>query len=290
MKKLCFIGGDMRQIRVVNNLSEIFPVIKVYGFSADKKQFSENVEIYEDIKDAIIDSDVVICPLPYSTDGETINAPFFDKPIYIEDLLKVIKKNELLLVGKKDSKLEKLTEFYKVRCIDYLEREELAVLNAVPTAEGAIETAMRETPFTLNGSKVLILGNGRIGKVLAKMLCGIGADVTACVRKYKDAAYCRAMGYGRIFFSELSEKICEYNVIFNTVPTMVIDESEIKKIKSDAVIIDLASKPGGVNFKITEKYKVKTIWALSLPGKAAPDTAGDFIAETIINIIRELEV
>lgn len=290
MNKLCFIGGDKRQIRVINRLSGLFPGIKIYGFDKITGEFSERINVCRNLEETIQESDIIVCPLPYSIDGENIYTPYSENNINIEEVFESSDKTQTILVGKADERLNSLVEAYKIRCIDYLEREELAVLNAVPTAEGAIEIAMRETPFTISGSNCLILGNGRIGKVLAKMLSGIGAKVTVCVRKHKDIAYCQAMGYKCILFKELLKKVSNYNVIFNTVPFLVLGEDELRNTQKDSIIIDLASKPGGVDFDVAEKLKIKTIWALSLPGKVAPNTAGDYVAETINNIINEMEV
>lgn len=255
-----------------------------------ENQFNDNVVICQNLKEAISGADIIICPLPYTADGENIYTPYSKNIIKIEEVLKYTDNTQTILVGKADENLNNLIGKYKLSCIDYLEREELAILNAIPTAEGAIEIAMRETPFTVNGSECLVLGNGRIGKILAKMLSGIGARVTVCVRKYRDVAYCRAMGYDTILFKDLNLKTGKYNIIFNTVPYMVLGTEELREMNRNCVIIDLASKPGGVDFDEAEKLKIKTIWALSLPGKVAPDTAGDFVAETIKNIINEMEV
>ncbi len=290
MKKLCFIGGDKRQTTVIKRLSELYPNIKIYGFEKVVENFKDKIIICRDLRETVYNSDIIVCPLPYTVDGKNIYTPYSENNISIEEIIRNLDKTQTLLVGKADERLRNLIRRNEFSCTDYLEREELAILNAIPTAEGAIEIAMRETPFTINGSNCLILGNGRIGKVLSKMLSGIGAKVTVCVRKYRDIAYCQTMGYQSIFFQELAERIGNYNVIFNTVPLLVLGRSELEKIEKSSIIIDLASKPGGVDFETAEKLKIKTIWALSLPGKVAPDTAGDFVAETIKNIINEMEV
>ena len=290
MKRLCFIGGDKRQIRVINRLCELFPQIKIFGFDKAENSFLDKVIICETMAEAVRDSEIIVCPLPYSADGENIYMPYSENLIRIEEVLKITDKTQILLLGKADDTLKNLLDKYKIKCVDYLEREELAILNAIPTAEGAIEIAMHETPHTINGSECLVLGNGRIGKVLSKMLSGIGANVTVCMRKHKDIAYCQAMGYKNILFKELANKVGSYNVIFNTVPLRVIGANELGNMRKDCIIIDLASNPGGVDFEEAKKSAIKTIHALSLPGKVAPQTAGDYVAETIKNIIEEMEV
>lgn len=288
MRELCFIGGDKRQIRVINNMAKFCPHIKIYGFDKAEEELSENVTLCDSLREAIENAEAVILPLPYTKGREMINAPFSAEEIHTGDVLRNMNEGQLLLLGKADEGINAIASLCKIKSIDYLEREELAILNAIPTAEGAIEIAMRETPYALSLSQCLILGNGKIGKVLSKMLSGLGAKVTVCVRKYKDKAYCKSMGIDSIFFSELGDRIGEYDVIFNTAPALVIGYRMLQKIRKESLIIDLASKPGGVDFETAEQMGKKVIWALSLPGEVAPETAGDFISETLINIMEEM--
>ncbi len=291
MRELSFIGGDRRQIRVINSMADRDYHIRIYGFDkVERSEFSEKIEICKSISEAVDNAETVILPLPYTGGREIINAPYCGEEIHTGDILRRMRENRLLLIGKADEGVRAIARLYGIHLVDYLEREELGILNAIPTAEGAIEIAMHETPRTIHGSRCLILGNGRIGKMLGKMLMGLGAKVTVCVRKYSDAAYCRANGEKSIYFYELENKIGEYDIIFNTVPSLVVGYTALLNLKDEALIIDLASKPGGVDFETADRLGKKTVRALSLPGKVAPETAGDFIMETIINILEELGV
>ena len=143
--------------------------------------------------------------------------------------------------------------------------------------------------ITLHQSKAMVLGYGRIGKILCKMLHGIGAHVHAVVRQYSDAAIVRSFGYTPIFFNNLQENLCNMDVIFNTVPSIILDKNNLKFIQKDCVIIDMASKPFGVDYEASKGEGLKVMWASSLPGKVAPVTAADYIKETVYNILSELE-
>jgi dipicolinate synthase subunit A len=134
------------------------------------------------------------------------------------------------------------------------------------------------------------LGFGRIGKILARMLLGIGANVTVEARKYQDLAWIKSYGYNGVHLNQLEKVIGNYDVIFNTIPSVILDTEILSKIKKDCLVIDLASKPGGVDFEMARDMGLKVIWALSLPGKVAPNTAGNIIKDTIFNIIDELGV
>lgn len=287
-KKFTIIGGDLRSIKLANLIAGEGNSVNVYGFK--NAGFELGIVESDDLESAIDNCDVVIGPLPCSNDNETLNAPFHPEKIYINEIFKMMKKSQLFIGGRISEKVAHLAQAFNVYCIDILEREEMAILNAIPTAEGAIQIAMEEMPITLHDSKTLILGFGRIGKILAKMLSGLGANVYVEARKYSDIAWIKSYSYKPVFLNELDKYVSEVDVIFNTIPHIILDTDNLEKISNECLIIDLASKPGGVNFEKAKMLGLKVIWALSLPGKVAPVTAAKIIKETVYNILMELGV
>lgn len=287
-RKYTVVGGDLRSVKLANLLQADGNKVKIYGFQ--NAGFEIDIKVEEDIKTAIIGADVVIGPLPCSNDNETINAPFHSEKIYINEVFKIMEKNQLFIAGRIGEKIAHMAKVYNIYTVDTLEREEMAVLNAIPTAEGAIQIAMEEMPITLHSSNAIILGYGRIGKILAKMLDGLGANVYVEARKCSDIAWIRSYSYKPVQLNELGNYLPDMDVIFNTIPHITLDVDLLQKINKDTLIIDLASKPGGVNFEKAKEMGLKTIWALSLPGKVAPVSAAKFIKDTVYNIIDELGV
>ena len=157
----------------------------------------------------------------------------------------------------------------------------------MPTVEGGIQIAMEERPITLHGARALVVGYGRLGRLMAHRLGALGAKVSVSARKWADLAWAEAYGYGVEQTDHLEGWLCGYDLIVNTVPARVLGEERLAELKSGCLIIDLASKPGGVDLEAARQLGVKVIWALSLPGKAAPVTAGKAIMNTIYNILRE---
>ncbi len=289
--KILFVGGDMRQIRAVNRIAECGIDTTVFGFEDTAgKKLSDSIEKVCCIEDTSLDFDAIILPLPCSLDGENINISGITRKISINNFLSKLPAGSLVFAGRCDNQFLKCAEEYGIKVIDYFVREELQILNAIPTAEGAIQIAMEETPFTIHSSKCLVIGNGRIGAILSKMLLGIGADVTVASRKQKDRAKVFSCGMKSISMGELYDEISQFEIIFNTAPKLVLDADLLIKSRRNVLIIDLASKPGGVDFEAARKMGIKVVWALSLPGKVAPDTAGDIIGKTILNIMEEMEV
>ncbi|HEX3028657.1 MAG TPA: dipicolinate synthase subunit DpsA [Clostridia bacterium] len=287
-RKFTIIGGDLRSIKLANILVEGGNKVNIFGFK--KAGFELGMEESEDLRLAIDESDVVVGPLPCSNDNETINAPFHTDKIYINDVFKIMSKNQLFLAGRISDKIVHLSQIYNVYAIDILEREEMAILNAIPTAEGAIQIAMEELPITLHDCNALVLGYGRIGKILSKMLKGIGANVFVEARKCADIAWIKGNGYHPVNLSELKNTLSKMDVVFNTIPYMILNIDLLNEINKECVVIDLASKPGGVDFEKAKDLGIRVIWALSLPGKVAPVTAAKFIKETVYNVIDELGV
>lgn len=270
------IGGDLRQLTVAALLEKDNYDVSIYGFDfgpdtgALKKSHS--------LSDALT-RDVVILPLPVSRDNRTLNAPYTAESIPLSELSK--HKSNVVLGGKTGG---------MPNVLDYFEREELSVANAIPTAEGAIEIALSETERTLFGSKCLVIGFGRCGKILADRLKGLGCRVTAAARKSADFAWIKAYGFEPCDSRRLSGAVSGFDIIFNTAPALLLDGEILKQIPKHTLIIDLSSKPGGVDFELARSLGLRVIWALSLPGKCAPVTSGEIIKETIVNMLKETEM
>lgn len=281
------IGGDLRIVKLVEMLAK--DGIKVFTYGLEETDCLEKCEkvIYTKNLDEVIQkSNIIICSIPLSIDGTTVCAPFSGKKILLQELAEKI-HGKVFIAG------NIMNEFYgKVKqnnnkIIDILKREELAVLNTISTAEGAIQIAMEETQRTLHGSNVLIMGFGRISKMLAKMLDGIGANVHCETRRNDSVAWIKAYGYKPIKLEEVKENLNKFDIIINTIPVTILNEEELKTLKKDCLIIDLASAPGGINRKVAKQLEIKLVWALSLPGKVAPVSSAEFIKETIDNVIKE---
>ena len=285
INKISIIGGDLRIIKLSEMLVNEGAQVYTYGLensdNFEKKKCSS-------LEETINFSEIIVGPIPFSSNGETINSPFGKEKIYLKDLL-VQLKDKTLIAGSVRSEVYDLAKEHNIKIIDIMKREELSVLNAISTAEGAIKIAIEETPKNLHGSNILVMGFGRVGKVLSHMLNGLGAKVSCEARKTSDLAWIKAYGYDPVALQELSENLYKYDIIINTIPYMVLDRDALKNVKSDALVIDLASNPGGVDRNAIKEMKIKFVWALSLPGKISPVTSAEFIKETLYNVVKELE-
>ncbi len=324
VEKIAIIGGDARGLIAAARFTELGKDVRLYGFvengQSDGAMYAVDSlccsscnalphELIHNLADgsvsdcgtlcvsaeqAIEGCDAVILPLPSTKDGVRISMPLAGEQVLtLAELCSLMSANGvgLLCGGKLPKGFALMCEAKGISVFDYYEREEFAIANAVPTAEGAIEIAMKELPITLDGAKGLVIGYGRIGKVLSKLLRGLGVSVTATARKPADLAWIRADGYRAEHTGSLVSELrkTRYDVIFNTVPHKVLGCEELECIPVGTLIVDLASKPGGVDTKQAERLSHNVIWALSLPGKVAPVTSGRIIADTVLGYIEKAE-
>ena len=283
-KSISVIGGDLRQLTLPKLLSADVYDVTIYGFS---NETDTDALIRTDNISIALDNEIIILPIPVSFDGVNINTPFFESKIPIMTLVENLNPVSLVFGGCITKEFSQLLSIRGIKHMDYMLRDELAIKNAIPTAEGAIEIAISETPITIHNSKCLVLGYGKVGKILAKSLHALGAKTYVEARKYRDLALIEGHGYIPLSMKEAKARLGEFDIIFNTIPALVLGESELSKISTDSLVIDLASKPGGVDFEIAKNLGVRVIWALSLPGKVAPITAGHIIKDTIANMMQE---
>lgn len=282
--KFLILGGDERCYTLHNILLEEGYEIVTYGF--DKKEDNKSIN-YNSLKKAIINSEIIICPTPFTKDQNIIFSPFSTIEIPIWEVVEKLNEKHILVGGKIPKTVINQLKSKDVKVFDILDREDFAILNAIPTAEGALGIAMSELDRTIHDSNVLVLGYGRIGKVLSSILKAFGANVFIEARKIKDLVWIDTFSYKSIHINNLVNYVSKMDIIFNTIPSLVIDEDLLRFIKKDAIIIDLASKPGGVDFDKAEEFGIKTIWALSLPGKVAPISSAEYIKKTLFSILEE---
>jgi len=286
LKNISIIGGDLRIAKLVQMLKKEKWNITTYGLEEADIQWDATCTKAASLEEAVEKNEIVLSAIPLSSNGKTINSPFSENPIYLEELLPRIGQKTLLAGNIKEKMLEEIQN-NGGEVIDLLKQEELTILNTISTAEGAIQIAMEETARTIHASHVLVLGFGRVGKVVADRLQGLGAKVACEARKKSDLAWIKAYGYEPIDLQNLDENLYKYTILINTIPSMILDETRIQLLNKEAVVIDLASYPGGVDKEAAKKHHIKYIWALSLPGKVAPITSAEYIKQTLYNVIEQ---
>ncbi len=283
-KTVLVAGGDLRYVYTARALSERFEV-HAAGFTGQIVPFDQ-IALTESAGGELPMCDVLVLPMPVSDDGVFVNAPFGRQNLSLKKLLNTLRPGGIVLGGRFGSTGALFREA-GIPTVDYLAREELSTLNAIPTAEGALQILLEEMASTIYGSRILVLGFGRIGSRLAGILHALGAAVTVVSRDCAELARAEMLGCSTFPLTELREKAGQFEVICNTIPAKVVDEAVLLELDEKTLVLDLASKPGGIDWEAAQKYNRRAVWALSLPGKTAPITAGEIIARTIFNILEE---
>lgn len=284
--KIGVLGGDRRQIAMAEVLAASGYEVALAGFERYDGEICLPTRCIG-TEGAVRGAAAVILPLPYSQDHVRLHAPYADGDILLDDMFAQLKPTQMVLGGRFHETAHALAKRAGVTVYDYSEREAFCIANAVPTAEGAVAIAMERLPVTLHGSRCTVIGYGRIGRILCRLLASFGAHVTATARKPADLAWIRAEGYRAMDTRQLSFCESRPDVIFNTVPNPVLTADLLEQLGESTLVVDLASRPGGVDRIAAQRLGVPTVWALSLPGKTSPVTAGRIAARSVLGILRE---
>lgn len=292
--KTALLGGDGRQLSAARRLAIPGHETAVWGLAGPPEALGGAVRVL-DWRDAVRGAQVILLPIPITGDGVRISTPNVGRShdgseLRLTHLLDFLTPEQRIFGGRIPPNFRAAAEEKRLKVEDYSANELFQIRNAEPTAEGAIEIALRELPVTLAGTSAAVIGYGRVGHVLAKLLAAIGAHVTVAARKGSDLAWAATEGYlpHRILADEHGSTLGglgQCRVIFNTVPYRLFTRDVISCLRQDVLFIDLASAPGGFDPQAVEELGMRVIRAPGLPGRCAPETAGEIVADTVIDMM-----
>ncbi|KAB7666282.1 dipicolinate synthase subunit DpsA [Bacillus sp. B1-b2] len=284
---LLIIGGDLRQVEVVNILAPRLDKIYLVGFDLTSFPYSNVHQVQlEEVSFSKVNS--ILLPIPGIHEDGIVETKFSNKKIlFTKELLEQTKPDCTIYSGIITPYLAQITKQTNRKIAAIFDRDDVAILNSIPTAEGALMLAIQHTDITIHQSQVIVLGFGRVGMTVARLFASVGALVSVYARKQEHIARITEMGLTAITPSTLEGSLTQQNIIINTVPSLILTSTLIKKLSLSSFIIDLASKPGGTDFDSAKEHQIKTIWPLGLPAKVAPKTAGKIIGQVLLEMINE---
>lgn len=250
---ISILGGDLRQVYLARLLSEDGWMVTTWGLEKGGGDGGAPL-------DQALEGDILLLPMPVCRNG-MLHLPLTDTELEAERLWARLRYDQLLLGGMTGNLSRRLMADYGLTLLDYYDREETQVANAVPTAEGALQLAMESTDRTLHGSR--------------------------SARKYGDLAWIEAWGCRGVQTGALTGQLDRFDLIFNTAPALILDGTRLRETREDCVIIDLASAPGGVDLEAAKRLSRQAIPAPGLPGKVAPRTAAAAIRDSVYHILEE---
>lgn len=285
--QIAVIGGDARQLEVIRKLTEMDAKLSLIGFEQLDHAFTGAVkEKVEDVDFSEVDT--IILPVPGTNLEGKVETIFSNEEVYLTDeVLSKTPSHCTIYSGISNTYLDTLVKKTNRRLVLLFERDDVAIYNSIPTTEGTIMMAIQHTDFTIHGSTIAVLGLGRVGMTTARTFQAMGAKVKVGARKSEDIARIIEMGLTPFHFNELVHVMRDVDICVNTVPHPILTASVLAAMPVHTLIIDLASKPGGTDFRYAEKRGIKALLAPSLPGIVAPKTAGRILANALSQLIEE---
>ncbi|NLJ59423.1 MAG: dipicolinate synthase subunit DpsA [Firmicutes bacterium] len=282
---ICVLGGDFREVELIRKFLGEGALVRVVGYPPldELEGTTRETSVFQGIHGA---SAIVVGMGGLDVGGKVRT---LDPEINIaltEELLELIPPGVPLLVGAARPRLREFASKHNVNLVEVTEDDEIAIRNSIPTAEGALQIAMEEMPITIHGCNAVVVGFGRVGETMARVLLSLCANTVVCARNLAQLARASEMGASTLHISSLAMALSNADVVFNTVPAIVLTEKTLESMSPGSLIIDLASAPGGTDFEAATRLGIKAILAPGLPGKVAPKTAGKILADSIPQLIR----
>ncbi|WP_338452097.1 dipicolinic acid synthetase subunit A [Niallia oryzisoli] len=286
--KIAIIGGDARQLEIIRKLTELDAKLSLIGFEQLDHAFSgATKEKIADLDFSQLDS--IILPVAGTSLEGNVDTIFSNEKVILqEEMLKKTPPHCVVFSGITNSYLTGITDSADRTLVQLFQRDDVAIYNSIPTVEGTIMMAIQHTDFTIHGSYVTVLGLGRVGMSVARTFHLLGAKVKVGARKSEHIARITEMGLTPFHLDEITQWVKDTDILINTIPHQIVSANVISKMPVHTLIIDLASKPGGTDFRYAEKRGIKALLAPSLPGIVAPRTAGNILAGVLSNLLQDL--
>lgn len=278
-------GGDGRQARLAGLL--LADGHGVRAWALERAELPGGALRCESAAEALEGADCLLLPMPVSARSGLLNAPLSDSAHCLGEVFAAAAPDMLVCGGMPGAEARAVASGRGLRLHDYGAREELLAANAVATAEGAIGVLLGETERTLWRSRVLVTGWGHVARALAPRLAALGAEVCVCARSPGARAQAQAAGLEALAPAQLPEALPACGIVVNTVPAPLLTAARVAGMKPDALILDLASAPGGTDFEAARAFGIRALTAPGLPGKWSPETAAEAVRDAVYNILED---
>ncbi|MFZ4454204.1 dipicolinate synthase subunit DpsA [Salibacterium aidingense] len=285
---IVLIGGDARQIEMADYLQQKGMEVTLLGFDRwcslrpGMKKAAGKADVDWETLDA------VILPVSGIKPEQKVEAVFSENTLYVEESwFHRLKPECLIITGIRTEAADKLMTRINRSYTALMERNDTAIYNSVPTAEGVLLMAIQETEHTIHQSRTLVLGFGRTGQTIAGTFSAVGAYAKVGTSDPAETARAEAMGHDVFDLSRLNQAVSQADICINTIPSLILSENILIQIPAHTLIIDIASSPGGTDFEYAEKRGIRALQAPGLPGVTAPKTAGHILGKVILQLLKE---
>lgn len=276
--KIAALGGGPRDRPLLERLVELGFKVTTLG---DPPFPLRGIQVTTSLGSLLKGASILLLPASGVDATGRIKEPFCREVMIDDTFLASVEKNTILFVGHGERGLKQKTKEHSIPLVEFLHVDTVATLNAIPTAEGAIMIALQELPTTLSGTSAIILGLGRIGLSLGWRLKALNVTVLGANRSKKGLFKGVDLGLTVIPLQEIEPFLRDVRLLFNTIPAPVFGYSELKQLRKDTILIDLASAPGGIDFHAAESLDLKASLYPGIPGRFFPEMAGRILAQTL---------
>ncbi|WP_026675828.1 dipicolinic acid synthetase subunit A [Fictibacillus gelatini] len=285
--QIAIVGGDARTLEVIRKLTEEDAILTLVGYDQLDHGFTgASKRNIDEVNFSIMDS--IILPTSGTGLSGEVETIFSNKKIILKpEYLKQTPPHCHVYSGISNSYLDNCIKNSNRKFTKLFERDDVAIYNSIPTVEGTIMMVIQHTDITIHGSNTIVLGLGRVGMSVARTFALLGAKVKVGARKSEHFARITEMGLTPFHIDDLKHEVANTDVCINTIPAPIVTAEVITKMPSHTLVVDLASKPGGTDFRYAEKRGIKALLAPGLPGIVAPKTAGKIIANVLSQLIKE---
>ena len=278
------VGGDRRAALLAEEL--LREGHRVHSYALEKAALPAEIPRESSLQACSYGADCVFLPTPAERGG-LLYAPLGLNCPPMDEVIGALWPGGLVIGGSFSGKTAELALRAGLRLEDLMRRPAFVIGNAAITAEGAVGLLLRESERTILGSRCLVAGWGRIAKPLALRLSALGALVTVAARSPAARAEAEALGLHTLDFGSLEGIAGELDFVVNTVPARVLSDALLCCLPGEALLLELASPPGGFAPQLAKNIGLRAIAAPGLPGKSAPRSAAGLLRRTAAEIMRE---
>ncbi len=284
-RHIVILGGDARQIEVISKLTALDAHLSLIGFDQLNRNFNGAIKKnMEEIRAKEVDS--LILPVSGTDEEGNVETTFSNETIKLtKGWLQETPTHCAIYSGISTPFLDKVSRETGREVVKLFERDDVAIYNSIPTVEGTIMMVIQHTDITIHHANVIILGLGRTGMSLARAFSALGAHVKVGARRPEHIARAVEMGLKAFYLKDLADQVQDNEICINTIPAMVLTSKVLSRMPASSFIMDIASLPGGTDFRYAKKRGIKAIITPGLPGLVAPKTAGQIIANVLTELL-----
>lgn len=278
MKKTVGIfGGDDRHCYLADELSRRGHMVWGWelggqGGACPVLSGSGKIKVAKNFSELAGNCQILAGPVPFSK-------YLAEKENFVSSLRAYLRAGQHFFVGGIGQELSDALKNQGVLVTDYLKTQDFLEKNAELTAQGCVVEVLELWKKKIQGAKVLVTGFGFCGRKIARMMRGVGAEVTACVRRMQSAWEAYEEGFAICYYEQLESFLPQMDIVINTVPAQVFPENRLQRARAGTIFLEIASAPGGFSPEMAEHFGLTVRVCPGLPGKYAPLGAAQAMAD-----------